>query len=756
MIFWSESGSKRPLPPVVLIGLFIVVCLLECRFACAQFQGVVLNSETGRPLAKVELVLSADSPATGEYRVTSENDGSFRIDEVDPGLYQMMVLAVGFGLIKREVEIKQDEPTILEIHLSPGTALADEMTVTANLPRGTARLSATEINNLKSVLTDDSIRALQHLPSLPANDDFNTGFAMKGSGFDRVGILFDGVPAHSFVHTIQGEADTGSTTLLSAELIDGLDLVNAGSSARWSGNSAGFLDMRSRSGNRSRWRNLVSVSGSAFMFLSEGPVGRGSWIASARKSYVDWIIRRIEPDTELNFGYYDVFGKVTQMLNDEHELSVSYIHGNTALRDVAEGSGMNSLDRGRFLSDFFHLEWDWYLQDRLTSHTHFYYQRADSWNQNPQGAELWRNEEDVAGFRSVWDFRPFKNWTVSGGVTGERWAALNQQNFFQYGSHEWEAISFFDIRTNRLELFLEGSVPISQRVTLFGGWSWNHQSRLAAGYHSPYAGVEISPADCHRLSVWFGRSGQFPFFNQLYGVVGNSQLLPEAATGTEARWSYRGVEGFEFALSGYYRWRDDVPWRYQGLWRLEDGEIVPPSTDPYTNLLEDRSYGAEVSVGRRVTNGLSGWLGYAWGRSRWSEEQGVWFPGNYDQRHGLSVFVHYRWTSNVELSTKWRYASGMPLPVYAQKQGDRYYVAERRNQEFLPDYARFDARLAKSFPKDRYRITLFVEVLNLFDRENVRYAGHELGSVNPGTGRIRNLTSQQFPILPTAGIIFEF
>ncbi len=57
--------------------------------------------------------------------------------------------------------------------------------------------------------------------------------------------------------------------------------------------------------------------------------------------------------------------------------------------------------------------------------------------------------------------------------------------------------------------------------------------------------------------------------------------------------------------------------------------------------------------------------------------------------------------------------------------------------------------------KHRYRITLFVEVLNLTDRENVRYAGHEFGSVNPGTGQIRNLTSQQFPILPTAGIMFE-
>ena len=172
--------------------------------------------------------------------------------------------------------------------------------------------------------------------------------------------------------------------------------------------------------------------------------------------------------------------------------------------------------------------------------------------------------------------------------------------------------------------------------------------------------------------------------------------------------------------------------------------------------MRDRSYGGEVRIGRRVPNGLSGWIAYAWSKSLWSEEADSWFPGNYDQRNGISVFAHYRWTSDLELSLKWRFASGLPIPVYAQEIDGKYYVSERRNQERLPDYARFDVRLAKSFPKDRYRITLFVEILNLTDRENVRYSGYELGSVNPKTGRSRNLTMEQFPILPTAGIMFEF
>lgn len=756
MFVGFSFGSTKYLPGVFRFCLTVFPCFLLLSSAQAQVQGIVINAETDQPLAKVEVVLAGSNSLGAEYKTATSATGTFVLDEVGPGLYQLMVTAVGFGLIKRELEVVAGERQELEIYLSPGTAIVDEITVTAKTGTASIALSSTEINNLKSVLTDDSIRALQHLPTLAANDDFNTGFAIQGSGFDRVGIMFDGIPAHSFVHAIHGTRDTGSTTLLSAELIEGLELVPSGNSAKWSGNSAGFLNMRSRTGNSSRWRNLVSVSGSAFQFLSEGPLGKGSWIASARKSYVDWIIRRIEPDTDLNFGYYDVFGKVTQPVGDTHELSVSFVHGNTGLRDVTEGSGMNSLDRGRFLSDLFHLEWAAYLKDRLTARNHFYYQRADSWNENPRGDELWRNEEDVWGLRSVWDLQVFKDWTISTGITAEWWSAANRQHAFLYGSDQWIATSFYDVNTSRQGLFLEGSVPISQRVRLFGGWSWNRQANLTSGYHSPFVGFELEPAKDHSLTFRVGKSGQFPFFNQVDGFFGNQWLGPEAATGFDGRWSYRSGQGFELALGGYYRRRKEVPWRYEGQWRLEDGEIVPPSLDPYENILADRSYGADIMIGRRIPNGLSGWVAYAWGKSLWSEEQGVWFPGNYDQRNGLSVFAHYRWTSNVELSVKWRFASGMPVPVYAKEKDGKYYLAEQRNQERLPDYARLDARLAKSFPKDRYRITLFVEVLNLSNRDNVRYAGYEFGSVNPGTGRIRNLTMEQFPILPTAGIMFEF
>ena len=38
--------------------------------------------------------------------------------------------------------------------------------------------------------------------------------------------------------------------------------------------------------------------------------GRGSWLASVRQSYLDWIIRQLYPDYNSFMGFTDAFGKV--------------------------------------------------------------------------------------------------------------------------------------------------------------------------------------------------------------------------------------------------------------------------------------------------------------------------------------------------------------------------------------------------------------------------------------------------------------
>jgi hypothetical protein len=727
-----------------------LVCALQSAGFAARLSGVVVNAENGLAMGKVTVYL-----ASTPYRAVSAEGGRFEIDEVPAGQYTLLATAVGYGLVKQALTLAESDDVELEIILTPGTQISNEITVSAESLSAQPELSQSEIHELKSVFVDDVFRAIQQLPGVASSDDFNSGFAVQGSGFDRVGILFDGIPVYGFLHTVEGQSDTGSTSVLSAELMEGVDLVPGASSAEQGNSSGGFLRFRSRSGNETRWRNLLSVSGSAFMAVSEGPLGNGSWIGSVRKSYVDWIVKRIEPSAEMNFGYHDIFAKLVQRPGRKDSLALSFFHGNTGQENVQENLGQNTTDRGRFRSSLLHLQWSRVVNERMDFSAHAYWQGNESLNRNLEGKAIWSNEQRVAGVRTVTDFRLMPRLLFSAGLTAEDWKGSNFQDYYSYRTGNWETLSQFEKAAGRQELFAQSTFAPLPLLSVTAGANWNRMCIVKGISASPFVAVEIKPRS-QALMLSYGKAAQLPFLVQMFGQYGNPDLRAETATVFQGAWAYRAPKSIELKVSGYHREREGVPWKSEGQWRLTPLGITPPSLTPFDNILKDRSKGAEARIGRRATSGLAGWIGYAWGQSLWSEKENAWFPGNYDQRHALSLFAQYRWSSQLDLSVKWKLATGMPIPAYVTYRGDTLYAAAFRNLARLPNYSRLDFRLAKSLNRDRYRMTLFFEVLNLANRDNVRFTGVGFDHVNLQTGRVSHMVHTQLPILPTAGLAVEF
>ena len=78
-------------------------------------------------------------------------------------------------------------------------------------------------------------------------------------------------------------------------------------------------------------------------------------------------------------------------------------------------------------------------------------------------------------------------------------------------------------------------------------------------------------------------------------------------------------------------------------------------------------------------------------------------------------------------------------------------LSRDRNPARLNGYHRTDARVNKSRAFDGWKLTIFGEVVNIFNRANYRfdsYNGHD------GSGRVS--LSRMFPVLPPAGWMVEF
>jgi len=70
----------------------------------------------------------------------------------------------------------------------------------------------------------------------------------------------------------------------------------------------------------------------------------------------------------------------------------------------------------------------------------------------------------------------------------------------------------------------------------------------------------------------------------------------------------------------------------------------------------------------------------------------------------------------------------------------------------LPVYARLDVRANRTFTFKRSRMTLFVEVMNLIGRDNLRQTD---GSIRLNLDAV-GFVDRLLPRVPSAGLLFEF
>ena len=175
-----------------------------------------------------------------------------------------------------------------------------------------ADLGSAALQALRGVVADDPLRAMQALPGVATGDDFQAQFSMRGSAFRQVGIVIDGIATPMLMHAVRGVDDTGSIAMINSDVLSHASLASGAYPQRHGGWLVGALDFDVREGSRDRVASRVAVSGTSASTVVEGPLGPGkggSWLLSLRRSYIDWLIRKIEPSIDDTLGFSDLMGK---------------------------------------------------------------------------------------------------------------------------------------------------------------------------------------------------------------------------------------------------------------------------------------------------------------------------------------------------------------------------------------------------------------------------------------------------------------
>ena len=736
--------------------------------------GIVIDERTGRSLGGV-LVSMEHQAAFAE----SAPDGRFTL-VVAPGRYTVSASLVGYALTRQEVEVRAGAEVAITLRLAEGAGTyAEHVTVSGRVaaeaeaaPAG-AELHGRELQNLRGVMLDDPLRAVQALPSVTATDDFYSEFAVRGSTFRHVGLAIDGIPSRYLMHTVHGVTDGGSIAMVNSETLGAVTLLPGSYTQRTGRHLGAQVDLSTREGAREGFRGRAGLSGTSATMLVEGPMRgrRGSWLASARRSYLDLLIAQIDPDADFAFGFTDAQAKVVYDVAPAHQVQATVLAGRAAFSEDEPGTlSRNDEADARSTAWLASLAWRYAPGARLLVTQRVYATGLRFDNANNGAVVLDAGRSTDVGWRVDASFAPRSGVLLEFGGDAQRLAFDRERRRFFDGSDDAALLARDTAVGGAASSYVQLRASVADWLTVSPGARFDYWGPTHASAGSPWIRGDARIGPRTRLRAAAGLHRQFAAFDQVLGVGGGGRSLEaERARHADVGLEHAVGSDTRVQLTWYDRRESDVLWR-RGAEprRLADGSILLGQGDAkWANALEGRARGMEAVIRRDAVGGLSGWIGYAFGRLRYADAAtGEVFWADADQRHTLSAYAHYRVSNRTTLGAKFRYGSNYPIAGYIGEQpfspgapplfgGDRPLflgLTDTRNAMRLPAYSRLDLRADRTFNWAQKRLTLFIEVANALNRRNLRNTPYGFDR----TGRVLGATESLMPIIPSAGFVVEF
>ncbi len=711
-------------------------------------EGVVKDARSGEPLRRARVATE-----TGE--TTTDDKGRFVVD----GGTRVRVWLVGYRSLETAVA---DPAAKLELMLVPEgltQATSIEVREGAFAPQYEAsvserNLTSAELRNLTGVIANDPLRAVQALPGVAASNDFVASFALRGASFQRVGIFLDGVLLNNPLHSTQGQQASGSLTMVNTDVIESVTLHAGAPPVRFMDRSAGVLEMGIREGSDrgATWRLNTGVAATAA--TAEGPWRKGTWLVSVRKSYLQYLLEKARAADTLAFGFFDVQAKVGYNLSRRQHVTLGFFDGVSDLNrsNVTTPLGGNAIRRGTYHMTNAQLTHRWTPGEGVmwTNKISWLRERAD--NRNTLELPL-----TATGYAE---------WIAN---SDAQWRGLRAgASFRRVHDDGFEARYVFNpLGVRRRDAWWGTTLRAGgylEEAWQKGRWSgtvgarWDGSTYAQPVTTSPHASLRARVGTGTQWFAAWSQAAQYvPIAALAVANLGNPNLLPGRATHV--------VTGVEQALNATTRVRVELYNRADrdlytqplaDIRLLPGGQVVlPPAVARFENSLRGTARGVEVFVQKRSANRWNGWVSYGWSHARMRDGvTGARYDADTDQRHTVNGYASYRLSATVNLSLRYSYGSNFPVPGFFARQGNAYVLSTRRNEVRLPVYSRADFRLNKQFERKKWRGVLFVEVMNLLNRDNRAFDTYN--GYNAQTGRANVALIRLFPIVPAAGWMMDW
>ncbi|NIR48113.1 TonB-dependent receptor [candidate division KSB1 bacterium] len=766
---------------VFVISLLLILFSATITFAAAEITGRVFDQESGEPLVGANVIVVGT-----QMGAASDSEGRFIISRLASGVYALEASMIGYEKKRLEnIRINQNSSTIqVNFSLREEAIALSEVIVTPGHfsmmrkePTARQTLKREDIRSFPQ-LGEDVYRAVTRLPGLSGND-FSSKFTVRGGENEEVLVLLDGLELYEPFHL---KDFGGSVSVIDVEAIGGIDMITGAFPAKYGDRLSGVFNIKSAIPSLGQSRTSLGLSFMNARFLSEGTFaeGRGHWLGLARRGYIDLVLALTNNEDDLSPNYYDVLGKVQYQLNSRHILAAHYLLANDHLELLDEEDNNNTVETS-YGNMYGWLTLHSNFRDNLFTQTVLSFGHVD---QNRQGIDF---EDDGEVFESARDIRDFdffglkqdwevtfsKDYLIGWGFDLKHLKAdydyFNQdRNYvFNADSNIVETIdttqAVLDPTGRELGLYLSNRIRILEPLTAEFGLrfdlaSWTDDKKL-----SPRFNLSMALAPTTTLRVGWGRFYQTQEIDDLHVQDDDEIYYPaELAEHRVVGLQHRFQNHLELRVEAYQKKLSDIRPRFQNL--ANQLEAFPEVEEDRIRLEPERgeAKGIEFFLKKDTGGKFNWWISYGYAFAE-DNIDGTSVPRNFDQRHTVYLDLSYRPNDKWRLNVSWQYHSGWPYtPSTFERIGStngkvsfvKTYGAV--NSERFPAYHRMDFRVNRYFDIGKGSLSVFFEVRNLYNRQNIRLFENRLHVFRNGTVRTETDAEHWLPILPSIGISYDF
>ncbi|MFA7360120.1 MAG: TonB-dependent receptor [Candidatus Kapaibacterium sp.] len=761
---------------IFIYNIIIMVLISVNLFAQNKggISGKVVDRISQQPV--IGAVVEAKNTETEEITKTGTDDnGFFYFESVNAGRYGLRFSSIGYIVLMIDNVIVNsgvitDRFVELDIVATDEIVVEDERFTKPNDISTSLKNLNTEEIRITPGGFEDIGRVVQNLPGVSFVNDGRNDLIVRGGAPTENLFIVDNAYVPNINHFGSQGATGGPTSIINLDFIRDVSFITGGFSAKYGDKLSSVLEIKQREGSRIKFMTDLNLSATGFGAVLEGPIGKekkGSWLISARRSYLDFIFNAA------GFGfvpeYYSFQGKGVYDLDKNNFLTLNIISNIDKVKfnnDDEEKKQDNSviLDNDQW-GYVFGAEWKSLLSSKSYSilnltrtFTNYNYSGKDI-NQ----VEYFKNvsKEGETSLKGEYNLQAIKTGQLTVGFEGKlvnfRNEIMKDQDTIYYinpatGSrYILDAVSLNDEQnTFKGALFAQWTQYFLNRIKLNAGLRYDYFDFIEKkNYISPRVSAQINILHDLYLNLSYGIFYQSPSYIWLVGDPINRKLEDMRADHYIAGLEYIIMPDLKASVEVYYK-------KYSNYAVSEERPYFILSNNG-GNFENQNNFGLEplTSAGTGYAQGIEFFVQKVFSKNyyfnvnlsifqaKYKALDGVERNSDFDNRVLFTTFGGYQFGKGWSVGGKFRYVGGRPYTPINPNDGTQLVLDY--NIARLPDFYSLDLRLDKKWTFSSWTLNTYIDIQNITGKKNV--TGYKW---NKYTNKIE--ANESIGVLPTIGI----